>query len=356
MNPDATDGSAHGHWREVKAWVLAAAVAGAPILLGPRMAHATDGESIHFHYAAPPGCPAEQELLAITSDMGGAFHLAAPGEPARTLGVAIEKTERGFSGSLSVRSVTGEERVRTVRCSRCESAVRALGLIMAMALEDAQPAPPVEETSPPAPEPPPVEPPGPPAYVPPPDSRDESGGIAATVLWGSFGWTPTGAGAMAVAPGATRLGGVLAVTTVNVDDPRYQISPTYALASGHGSSARLGGVAAWGAPWARDEWAGFMAEGGVRGGVVNGAVWPLTASGESCSSTNGSVYNCTSGPGTPRTWRFVSPYLAGTVVVQVAPRLPVRPFLALTLLWSGDYRGNSTASLTLDAGIAWRSW
>jgi hypothetical protein len=227
---------------------------------------------------------------------------------------------------------------------------------MAMALEDAQPAPSVEEPSPSIPEPPTIEPPDR-AHGPPPDSRDDSGGIAATVLWGSFGWTPTGAGVMAVAPGATRLGGVLAVTSVNVDDPRYQVSPTYVLAAGHGASTRLGAVAAWGAPWARDEWAGFMAEAGVRGGVVNGAVWPLTGSGDSCSSMNGqSSYSCTSGPGTPRTWRFVSPYLAGTVVVQVAPRLPVRPFLALTLLWSGDYRGNSAASFSLDAGIAWRSW
>jgi hypothetical protein len=353
MNARATDGCPLGHSTGVKARGVASAIVVLGVLLGPRMAPAADVEAIHFRYAAPPECPAEAELLSIASDMGGVFRLAPPDEAARTLAAVIEKTDHGFSGSLSVRGVTGDERVRTVTCGRCESAVRALGLIMAMALEDAQPAPAAEEATPPPAERPPTDATGP-SHALPAGEPDDSGGIAAMALWTGFSWTPTGAGVMAVSRGATRFGGVVAVTTESVDEPRYQISPSEVLALGHGRSARIGGLAAWGAPWSHDDWFGFSAEGGLRGGVVHGAVCPTAPYPNDTECT--SEGDPRASPPTPRTWHFLSPYVAGTLALQVLPRLPVRPFLALTFLLGGDYRGSTSGSLSLDAGIAWRSW
>jgi hypothetical protein len=356
MSYAATGRRPHGHSRWVKARGLATVAAVAAMALAARTAHAD--EAVHFHYSAPPECPAESQLLSAVTDVGGAFRIASPGERARTLEVVIEPTGRGFTGSLAVRGLAGDERVRTVTCGRCESAVRALGLVMAMALEDAAPAPVPDEPSPPVtpvPEPSRIEAPEPVTAPPPPQRDDEQGGIAAMAIWGSFSWTPTGAEMLAVAPGSTRLGGVAALTSENVNDTRYQLTPTYALAAGHGESVRLGGVAGWGAPFSHDDWFGLLLEGGLRGGVVNGDVWPID--GNLCFST--SAFNgpaCTTGPGAPKTWRFLSPYVAGTTVLQLLPKLPVRPFVALTFLLSGDYRGNTTGTVSVDAGLAWRSW
>ena len=174
-------------------------------------------------------------------------------------------------------------------------------------------------------------------------------------LWGLGRFTsrPTGAGVMVVAPGPTRLGAIAAFSSEEVNDAQYQISPTHLVATGRGQSVRLGAVAAWGAPWSRDDWAGFTAEAGVRAGIVNGAVWPTS---QFCAHELVNTDGCTSGNGAPRSWRFASPYLAGTIDVQLLPSLPLRPFLGLTVVWSGDYRGNSAAYFALDAGIAWRSW
>src|SRR5579863_9379656 len=135
MKPHATDGRTHGHRSQVRARGLAV-VALTCVLLGPRVgrAAAPDVEAIHFHYDAPAECPAEGELVSEAVEMGGAFRIASPGEPARSLDVVIEKTGGGFSGSLAVRSLPGDERLRTVTCARCESVVRALGLFVALAL------------------------------------------------------------------------------------------------------------------------------------------------------------------------------------------------------------------------------
>jgi hypothetical protein len=351
MNRGVTDGRSPGHTTWVKARGVASVVVVAGVLLGPRMARAADTEAVHFRYAAPAGCPAEAELLSVVSDMGGAFRLAAPDESARSIAAVIEKTDHGFSGSLSVRGTAGDERVRTVTCGRCASAVRALGLIMAMALEDAQPTPSVEVATPLPAERSPVDESEPPPPV-PVREPDESGGIAVMSIWTAFRWTPTGAGLLAVSPGATHLGGVVAMTTESVDDPHYQISPSNLLATGQGRSVRLGAVAAWGAPWSREDWWGFAAEAGLRGGIVNGAVSP-TAPYSNLTTLSASVGSNVS---TPTTWRYLSPYLAGTLSLQVLPRLPVRPFFGLSFLVGGDYRGSASGTLALNAGIAWRTW
>jgi hypothetical protein len=357
MKPDATDGRPHGHWIWVNARnvAAAAAVALAGMLLGPGSARAdtVDVEAIHFRYSAPPECPAEGELVAAAVEMGGAFRSASPGELARGLDVVVEKTDRGFSGSLAVRSLSGEERVRTVTCARCESVVRALGLFVALALVDPAVAPAVKpppETEPILPEP-----------LRPEETEqpDRSGGIAVMALWGSFRTDPDGAGVMAVASvGATRLGALVATAREEVDSQYVGSSPTPALVTGHGQTGRLGAVAAWGAPWSRDAWVGLVTEAGLRGGVLHGTTSPTSSSGSSCSCCNeDGTAICTSGPGTPTTWRSLTPYVAGTFAVHLLPpRLPVRPFVGLTLTWSGDYRGASAASVLFDAGLAWRSW
>jgi hypothetical protein len=335
-----------------------AGVAGAVLLgmvLDPRgaRADAADVEAIHFRYSAPAESPAEGQLVAAAVELGGAFRTAPPGESARSLDVVIERTDRGFAGNLAVRSLSGDERVRSVTCGRCESVVRALGLFVALALVDPSAAPsvaPPPETEPALPDP-----------LRPEETEqfDRSGGIAVMALWGSVRWDPDGVGVTAVASvGATRLGALVATAREEVDSQYVGSGPTPALVTGHGQTGRLGAVAAWGAPWSRDAWVGLVTEAGVRGGVFHGTTSPTSTSGSSCSCCNeDGTAICTSGPGTPTTWRSLTPYVAGTFVVQLLPpRLPVRPFLGLTLTWSGDYRGASAASVLFDAGLAWRSW
>jgi len=324
-----------------------AGVAVVAALLGARGVQAAedDVEAVHLRYSAPTECPAEGELVAAAVEMGAAFRLAPPGELARALDVVIQKTDQGFSGSLAVRDLSGDERARTVTCSRCESVVRALGLFVAMALLEPGTVAPAR----PPPELPPVEPLRREELEP----LDHSGGIAAMALWTRPGWDPNGLALTGVATvGATRLGGLAATATESID-AQIQTGATSSLATGQGRWARLGAVASWGAPWSRDAWVGLVTEAGVRSSVVHGATTALTSSGSWCSWNLG----CTTGSGTPTTWRSWSPYVAGTFVVQLAPpRLPVRPFVGLTLVWSGDYRGDSTTSVSFDAGLAWRSW
>jgi hypothetical protein len=354
MIADATDGRGSGHSRPVKA-CCAAVVVAVWVLLAPRHAVAGEVEAIHFRYDAPPECPSEGELHAIAVNMGAPYRLASADEPARSLDVVVTRTGKGFSGSLSVQSVTGEQRVRAVTCARCESVVRALGLFVAMAITtNAAAESPVAESSSspsPSPEPAPAEPER------RMESGDDPGGVSAMALWGRFASGPSGAGMTVVAPGPTRLGAIAAFSSEEVNDAQYQISPTRLVATGRGQSVRLGAVAAWGAPWDREDWAGFAAEAGVRAGIVNGAVWRTS---QFCAFGEGDADGCTSasgtsGTGTPRTWRFASAYLAGTITLQLLPSLPLRPFLGMTVVWSGDYHGNSAAYFALDAGIAWRS-
>lgn len=341
-----TDGRSRGHRVRVRARWLVTAVTLVAALLGARSAVAAeaDVEAVQFRYSAPTECPAEGELVAAAVEMGAAFRIVPAGELARALDVVIQRTDQGFSGTLAVRDLAGDERARTVTCTRCEAVVRALGLFVAMALlEPATTAP-----ARPPPELAPVE-----AL-----RRDEvepvdrSGGIAAVALWTRFGWDPNGLALTAVAAvGATRLGGVVATATESVDSP-VLLGSTPSVATGQGRWARLGAVASWGAPWSRDEWVGLVTEAGVRGSVVHGAKSALLDTGSWCQGNDACA-----GPGTPTTWRSWTPYVAGTFVVQlVPPRLPVRPFLGLTVLWSGDYRGDSNASVSFDVGLAWRSW
>jgi hypothetical protein len=344
MKADATDARSHGHSTWVKAWSSVTALMVVAALLGARSARAAETavEAVELRYSAPAECPAEGELVAAAVEMGAGFRIAPPGELARALDVVIQRTDQGFSGTLAVRDLSGDERTRTVTCSRCESVVRALGLFVAMALVE-----PATVAAPSPSELPPVEP----LRRDEMEPLDRSGGIAALALWTQFGWDPNGLALTAVkAVGPTRLGGLAATATESIEARGQGSTPS--VASGQGRWARLGAVASWGAPWSRDEWIGLVAEAGLRASVVRGTTTALSFSEPWCANVG-----CPTGAGTPTTWRSWSPYVAGTFIVHLLPpRLPVRPFLGLTVLWSGDYRGDSNAGVSFDAGLAWRSW
>jgi len=375
MRRAVTGRETSGHGGRVRVLPLAAAaLAAAMAVLAPGPASADTAEAIHLGYAAPAGCPSEGVLVSAAGEMGASFREAAPGAPARTLDVVIERTARGFTGTLAVEGPGGERRVRSVPAGPCDHVVRTLGLFVAMALTTGEVALPAATPSPAAPEPPPP-PPSEPLAAPPvesdrPDPKHddgrEPGGIAAMTFWTRYDGTghdnrPQGGALLAVFDVEwARVGGIVAFASEDVNDPKYGTSTQKVLAMGQGTSLRLGAVASWGAPWSRESWVGLVAEAGVRGAIVNGAMWPLLSSTSNgvCDSSwaDTGPLSCIQGAGTPRTWTFVSPYLGATGVLQILPRLPVRPFLGLGVVWAGDYRGNSYATASANLGLAWRTW
>ena len=63
--------------------------------------------------------------------------------------------------------------------------------------------------------------------------------------------------------------------------------------------------------------------------------------------------NCL-GPGTQKHWVFASPYVGGTLFLQALPSRPVHPLAGLTLLWTGDYNGDSSTRAYFSLGFGGR--
>jgi hypothetical protein len=339
----------------------------ATLVLSPRAVLADGPERVVFSYSAPPDCPAEADFAARVEAMGAHIARASAGERARHFEVLIARTGAGFSGTLTVVAPGGGAHVRSVQCGRCESVAQALALVTAMSLADgpheregAQDAGGPRAEAPAAPSPGQERPPDPPLTN---ADGDASGGLAVLASWNS--WTPSGVGVMAVASGGTHLGVAASLSSVSLQDAQHPSGQQATLGIGQGLAMRLGAVASWGAPWATDEAFGFVLQAGLRASRLQGAKWNLSTSGQDCESqwSGGGVgfpsapdAECRSGPGAPTTWLSLSPYLAGSIVVQIAPTAPVRPFVGATFVWSGNDVGDSGTYLTLDAGLSWRAW
>jgi hypothetical protein len=227
--------------------------------------------------------------------------------------------------------------------------------------KDAVRAPTPRTEAPSAPAPTEERPPDPPPIS---GDGDASGGLAALASWNDL-WTPSGVGVMAVAAGGTHLGGAASLSSVSLDDARHPSGGQATLGIGQGLALRLGAVASWGAPWSTDETFGFVLQAGLRASRLQGTKWNLSPSGQDCDSQwsgSGTSFSstlaadCRSGPGAATTWLSLSPYVAGSIVVQIAPTTPVRPFVGTTFVVSGNDAGDTGTYLTLDLGLSWRAW
>jgi len=335
---------------------LGASVMAACVLCAPRTATAAEGdeEAIHVHYDAPPGCPTHDEFDALVAAMGAHFHEASAGAPARGFDIVVQQTGHLFIGNLVVRSVSGDERGRSVTCTRCESIAKALSIMVAMALESS------DEFAAPV-TPPPAAPAAPESDEPARDllePPDDSGGVVAMALWNQVSTEPAGAALEIVASplGSTRMGVIAAFTKDDIADNE----PTGGAVVAHGYSGRLGAVASWGAPFSRDV-IGLALEAGVRAGRDSGTEWSSHAFNawnsflNTCEDAGSSLasYSC-NGPGTPKRWRFASPYAGATFVLQAFPTWRVHPVFGLTALMGANYQSAFAWYGDLAMGLAWR--
>jgi hypothetical protein len=114
------------------------------------------GERFEAAYSAPPGCPARADFVAaVEARIPGWRHTERDGE--RTIEAQVEKSVAGFAGTIAI---DGGRNRRDVEGPRCDSVVRALALIAAVALDperalsemsgEEDPSPPVGAATPPA--------------------------------------------------------------------------------------------------------------------------------------------------------------------------------------------------------------
>ena len=139
------------------------------------VARAGDGvEPFRVHYRAVAGCPTESEFVENVLARTPLARLAARGERARTFVVTLHSAEQGVVGSLAVEDESEATETRELVAESCEQAVRALSLVVALAIDPharepsraAYPAPPPATPEPSAAPAPSTVPPLPPPSVP----------------------------------------------------------------------------------------------------------------------------------------------------------------------------------------------
>jgi len=96
---------------------------------------ATADEALRIEYSAPPTCPNQAEFLARVQARLSAARAPEPGEFARTVSVAVNKEEDGFSARLQFVDARGETIVRTLSGKTCDEVVSGIALVTAHALE-----------------------------------------------------------------------------------------------------------------------------------------------------------------------------------------------------------------------------
>jgi hypothetical protein len=328
--------------------VLAASIATATI------ARADEAEPVRLAYVAPEGCASEAQFRVYVAASGGRLRADRPGVAARTLTVRIAREKEGdrLSGRVVVEDIFGEETARSLSSDTCEEIARALALVVALAL-DAPPrerALPVEETPPPRT-----------SERPQRDAESSAsssmiaesaraGAMLSGFIGGGVGRTSAGLRALGAAKvGLSHLGGVLAFESDSVTD---ETIGSLTIASGY--SGRLGGFAAWGAPWDGDI-IGFIGEAGIAAGGAKGAISPRVAPAARESSDFCPPQGCF-GNASPMTARFLSPYAAATLLLQWPALRSLRPIAGISAIWTPGFYSGSTFVVSPEIGIAWLKW
>lgn len=327
--------SAHANRR------LGVVTAAALALTAPRAA-ATEAEAIVLTSAGPPGCVRDEALRAEIAELGSTVRDAGREQGARVFAIGVApQVDGGLRVDLIVEDRVGDETRRSFSAASCDEATRALALFVATALAEGAPRR--------APDPPrsiwpaPAE-----ARRTAPPDRVGSGGVAADVFYGLVGGLDgVHAYGAARAFGGTRLGA--AVTLASGE----RTAVTHVLVESKVAWASLGGIAAWGAPW-NDSIAGFALEVGALAGQERGTVYEEGADAFGFrSSSSGKVFSVR---GAPTTSRYLSPYLAGVLVLQAPLRGAIRPLLALGATYVPFAARQAAFVPTVHAGFAWQAW
>ncbi|MDF2694321.1 MAG: Autotransporter [Labilithrix sp.] len=95
----------------------------------------TTGPRFHLAYAAPGGCPDRAAFLSALHARTKRARLAADGETAIDLSIAIETGPESVIGHLEVREPGGSHQRRSLSNDRCIDVVEGLALVVALLLD-----------------------------------------------------------------------------------------------------------------------------------------------------------------------------------------------------------------------------
>ena len=339
-------------------WPSALLIAAAILPAFPRAARADDAK-VMWTFEADPW-PCEDFLPALAKEVelaceasGGACGIATEKDAATFHAVLVCRRDERAPWTLAAHvNGEGDEQVWNVTLAgEPEQRLRNGALWIART-----PAPEPKSKTEPTP-PPPIRAPPPSREEMPPVDRGETteprrhsyGGLTAEGVYaiGGDGTREDGGRLAAYLPGrfSMHLGFSFSFTHATV---------TNSTLVRDGWTGRSGALFAVGAPWS-DTFAGFALEGGLAVGARNGPL--VTAAGANCVSFPGGA-GCQSSSllQPPQLYdRFVGPFAAATLVLQLPARLPVNLSTSMTGEVD-DYYGSAVLFFVFRAGVSWRAW
>lgn len=107
----------------------------APALALTLTATAWAAVPFRFEYRAPEECPASSEFEREVATRMRQSRVAADGELARTITVALERTANGFRGSVALVNRAGERLERQLEGKNCGDVAQALSVMTALAAD-----------------------------------------------------------------------------------------------------------------------------------------------------------------------------------------------------------------------------
>jgi hypothetical protein len=294
---------------------------------------------------------------------GGACHVAAAEDPPTLQAVLGCTADTSKPWTLSATTMKGEELWTLTLDGDQEERLRKGALWIARTPAPLPPAPPVIHTAP-APFVAPRDEP----RAPPPESdvpEPEQGGLSLEAFFtagtgGTHGTGVRGAGFFH-GTGATRRGFSLSVAS---DSTSYTSNPVPLFSNALGPTtsgtttssrsgwfAQAGAIFIAGAPWT-DSVAGFALESGLAAGTRSGL--NSTAICTQQSDFGGCARSYATSSWT--TESFVTPYAAGTFILQVPSHLPLNLFTSATSTVYPFFYRNAQLFFTFSVGVSWRAW
>lgn len=111
------------------------------VVLATSAPAAAEVETIRIDYRSARGCPTAEQFVNRVLRRTQNARLAQLEEDARTFVVVIERSARGYSGSLAVRENGGSTVARTVTARRCGDVAGVLALSTSLAVDPTAPTP-----------------------------------------------------------------------------------------------------------------------------------------------------------------------------------------------------------------------
>jgi hypothetical protein len=313
-----------------------------------RHAHAAERrEPLWWIEAEPWPCTRYVAALAREVELacdasGSACHVAAREDTPTMRAVLACAADGAKPWTLSALTNDGDEVWTLTLEGELEERLRKAALWIARTpVPEPPPAPPVVRgTSPPAvlPESPTPEPPTEAEPPPPPQAGEPS--FDGFYRVGGPGTVGAGVRGAAFLRGSTRWGVAAAVAKESSKQAAGGTASTR-----DGWTTQVGAVFAVGAP-SSDRVVGIALEGGLAVGTRNG---------QNVTTTCTPVPDCNT-TSTRTSDAFVTPYFAGSFVLQIPTRLPINSWTATTVTWDPLYAWSSQFFFTFSVGLSWRAW